>query len=33
MYDRIFETENVEAVMAPNQVWVGDIRYVHTNEG
>ena len=25
--DRIFETENVEAVMAPNQVWVGDITY------
>lgn len=31
--DRIFETENAEAVMAPNQVWVGDITYVHTDEG
>ena len=30
--DRIFETENVEAVMAPNQVCVGDITYVHTDE-
>jgi hypothetical protein len=25
--DRIYETENVDAVMAPNQVWVGDITY------
>ena len=31
--DRIFETENAEAVMAPNQVWVGDITYIHTDEG
>lgn len=31
--DRIFETENAEAVMAPNQVWTGDITYVGTDEG
>jgi putative transposase len=31
--ERIFETENVEAVMAPNQVWSGDITYVATEEG
>lgn len=31
--DRIFETENAEAVMAPNQVWAGDISYVATDEG
>jgi transposase InsO family protein len=31
--ERIFETENVDAVMAPNQVWGGDITYVATGEG
>jgi transposase InsO family protein len=32
--ERVFETENVrEAVMAPNQVWAGDITYVATDEG
>ena len=31
--DRIFETENADAVMAPNQVWTGDITYVATEEG
>lgn len=31
--DRIFETENADAVMAPNQVWTGDITYVATDEG
>ena len=31
--DRLFETENADAVMAPNQVWTGDITYVATNEG
>ena len=31
--DRIFETENVDTVMAPNQVWVSDITYVHNDEG
>ncbi len=31
--ERIFETENVEAVMAPNQVWGGDITYIATEEG
>jgi len=30
---REFETENANAVMAPNQVWVGDITYVATDEG
>jgi transposase InsO family protein len=31
--ERIFETENVDAVMAPNQVWGGDITYIATEEG
>lgn len=31
--ERIFETENIDAVMAPNQVWGGDITYVATEEG
>ncbi|MBK7961787.1 MAG: hypothetical protein IPK04_11690 [Bdellovibrionales bacterium] len=31
--ERIFETENVDAVMAPNQVWAGDITYIATEEG
>jgi len=31
--DRLFETENVSAVMAPGQVYVGDITYVWTEEG
>lgn len=31
--DRIFETENADAVMASNLVWTGDIMYVHTEEG
>jgi putative transposase len=31
--DRIFETENAAAVLAPNQVWTGDITYVATEEG
>ena len=30
---REFETENADAVMAPNQVWTGDITYIPTNEG
>jgi len=30
---REFETENANAVMALNQVWVGDITYVATDEG
>jgi putative transposase len=31
--DRIFETENADAVMAPNQVWAGDITFIPTDEG
>jgi putative transposase len=32
--ERVFETEHADtAVMAPNQVWTGDITYVATNEG
>ena len=31
--ERIFETENIDAVMAPNQVWGGDITYIATDEG
>jgi len=31
--ERLFETEHAEAVMAPNQVWGGDITYVATDEG
>jgi transposase InsO family protein len=31
--DRIFETENADVVMAPNQVWTGDLTYVWTEEG
>lgn len=30
---RLFETEFADAVMAPDQVYVGDITYVHTEEG
>ena len=31
--ERLFETENAGAVMAPNQVWSGDITYIATDEG
>lgn len=31
--ERIFETEHANAVMAPNQVWTGDITYIATGEG
>ena len=31
--ERLFETENVENVWAPNQVFAGDITYIATGEG
>jgi putative transposase len=31
--DRVFETENANQVMAPDQVYVGDITYIWTKEG
>lgn len=31
--DRIFETEHAGSVMAPDQVYVGDITYIWTEEG
>jgi transposase InsO family protein len=31
--ERIFETEHADKVMAPNQVWGGDITYIATDEG
>lgn len=31
--ERIFETEYADKVMAPNQVWAGDITYIATEEG
>lgn len=31
--ERIFETENIDNVVVPNQVWGGDITYVATEEG
>jgi len=31
--ERLFETENADCVMAPNQVWTSDITYIHTAEG
>lgn len=31
--ERIFETERADCVMAPNQVWTGDLTYVWTEEG
>lgn len=30
---RVFETENADAIMAPNQVWTGDITFIPTQEG
>lgn len=31
--ERLFETEHADKVMAPNQVWAGDITYIATDEG
>lgn len=31
--DRVFETEHADSVMAPDQVYVGDITYIWTEEG
>ena len=31
--DRLFETENVDNIIAPNQVWAADVTYIATNEG
>lgn len=31
--ERLFETENADSIMAPNQVWTGDITYIETEEG
>lgn len=31
--ERLFETESADSVMAPNQVWTGDITYIATDEG
>ncbi len=30
---RLFKTEDAKTVLAPNQVYVGDITYIRTNEG
>lgn len=31
--ERVFQTENANSVMAPNQVWTGDITFIPTEEG
>jgi len=31
--DRLFETENVDNIIAPNQVWAADVTYIATDEG